>query len=254
MPRRPVVEGLVRSQRVVGVAEAADLDGQGVAVADHSPIQALVLQRAEEPLDHAVGLWAPHPVRTWRNSGSSPVNASANTVPRKHGPLWVTTAIGAGASPMTNGVQVLVKAGLAGQADTGLHGACRCSSPPSDTLQIVSWPAATNGTEETERYGPNFLDTPPDPAFFANVRATSDEPGKASCRACLEQHQRQSYPPLTYCCAGKNRAGGMRDRCESDHADHRGGSEPDLDRDRRFLQAEDRALIVEAAATQGTGI
>jgi hypothetical protein len=30
VPRRQVVEGLVRSQRVVGVAEAVDLDGQGV--------------------------------------------------------------------------------------------------------------------------------------------------------------------------------------------------------------------------------
>ncbi|MEV0184551.1 hypothetical protein AB0I54_35495 [Streptomyces sp. NPDC050625] len=34
-------------------------------------------------------------VRTCRSSGSSPVNASAKVPPRKHGPLSVTTAIGA---------------------------------------------------------------------------------------------------------------------------------------------------------------
>jgi hypothetical protein len=61
LPRRPDAECLVGSQGVIGMPEAVDLDGQRVAVADHRPIQVLVLQDAEEPFDDAVGLWAPHP-------------------------------------------------------------------------------------------------------------------------------------------------------------------------------------------------
>ena len=43
------------------MAEQADFDGEGVAVADGGAVEMFVLQRAEEPLDYAVGLWAPHP-------------------------------------------------------------------------------------------------------------------------------------------------------------------------------------------------
>jgi hypothetical protein len=79
--------------------EAVDLDRQrvAVAVAVDRPIQVLVLQGAEESFDDAVVCGLLTRVRTCRSSGSSPVNASANTVPRKHGPLSVTTATGAGA-------------------------------------------------------------------------------------------------------------------------------------------------------------
>jgi hypothetical protein len=42
------------------VAEQVDIDGEGVAVADGGAVEMFVLQRAEEPLDYAVGLWAPH--------------------------------------------------------------------------------------------------------------------------------------------------------------------------------------------------
>lgn len=58
------VEGLVGSQIIVGVAEQVDFDGEGVAVADGGAIEMFVLQRAEEPLDYAVGLWARSRVRT----------------------------------------------------------------------------------------------------------------------------------------------------------------------------------------------
>ena len=61
LSRRPVVECLVGAEGVVGVAELVDLDGEGVAVADDRAVEVLVLQGAEEPFDHAVGLRAPHP-------------------------------------------------------------------------------------------------------------------------------------------------------------------------------------------------
>jgi hypothetical protein len=48
------------------VAEQVDFDGEGVAVADGGAVEMFVLQRAEEPLDYAVGLWAPHQAfRRW---------------------------------------------------------------------------------------------------------------------------------------------------------------------------------------------
>lgn len=46
----------MESQSVVGVAEQVDFDGEGVAVADGGAVEMFVLQRAEEPLDYAVGL------------------------------------------------------------------------------------------------------------------------------------------------------------------------------------------------------
>jgi hypothetical protein len=46
------------SDGVVDLAEPIDFDGQGVAVADRATEQMLVLQGAEEPLDHPVGLRA----------------------------------------------------------------------------------------------------------------------------------------------------------------------------------------------------
>jgi hypothetical protein len=46
----------VRPDRVVEVAEAVDLDGEGVAVADVGTVVVFVLQGAEEPFDDAVGL------------------------------------------------------------------------------------------------------------------------------------------------------------------------------------------------------
>jgi hypothetical protein len=59
MPRRPVVEGLVGPQGVVGAAEQAEFDSEGVAIADDRAVEVLVFQGAEEPFDHAVGLRAP---------------------------------------------------------------------------------------------------------------------------------------------------------------------------------------------------
>jgi hypothetical protein len=50
------VEGLVGSQRGVGVAEQVDFDGEGVDVADGGAVEMFALRRAEEPLDYAVGL------------------------------------------------------------------------------------------------------------------------------------------------------------------------------------------------------
>ena len=49
---------------MVGVAEQVDFDGEGVAVADGGAVEMFVLQRAEEPLDYAVGLWLLTRVRT----------------------------------------------------------------------------------------------------------------------------------------------------------------------------------------------
>jgi integrase len=46
-------------------------NGQAVAVGDARAVEVLVLERAEEPFDHAVGLRAAL-VRTCRSSGSSP--------------------------------------------------------------------------------------------------------------------------------------------------------------------------------------
>jgi hypothetical protein len=46
----------VRPDRVVEVAEAVDLDGEGVAVADVGTVEVFVLQGAEEPFDDAVEL------------------------------------------------------------------------------------------------------------------------------------------------------------------------------------------------------
>lgn len=42
-------------------AEQGDFDGEGVAVADGGAAAMFVPQRAEVPLDHVVGLRAPHP-------------------------------------------------------------------------------------------------------------------------------------------------------------------------------------------------
>jgi hypothetical protein len=67
----------VRPDRVVEVAEAVDLDGEGIAVADVGTVEVFVLQGAEEPFDDAVGLGERTRVRTWRSSGSSPRNTSA---------------------------------------------------------------------------------------------------------------------------------------------------------------------------------
>ena len=54
--RSAVGQRLVRPDRVVEVAEAVDLDGEGVAVADVGTVEVFVLQGAEEPFDDAVGL------------------------------------------------------------------------------------------------------------------------------------------------------------------------------------------------------
>jgi hypothetical protein len=54
LPRRPVVEGLVGPQGVVGAAEQAEFDSEGVAIADDRAVEVLVFQGAEEPFDHVV--------------------------------------------------------------------------------------------------------------------------------------------------------------------------------------------------------
>ena len=48
------------SQSILGAAEQVGFDGEGVGVADGRAAEMFVLQRAEEPDDYAVGLWAPH--------------------------------------------------------------------------------------------------------------------------------------------------------------------------------------------------
>ena len=52
-------DGLVGSDGVVDLAEAADFDGEGAGVVDRAAEQVLILERAEEALDDAVGLRAP---------------------------------------------------------------------------------------------------------------------------------------------------------------------------------------------------
>jgi hypothetical protein len=49
----------VGPQGVVGAAEQAEFDSEGVAIADDRAVEVLVIQGAEEPFDHAVGLRAP---------------------------------------------------------------------------------------------------------------------------------------------------------------------------------------------------
>jgi hypothetical protein len=49
----------VGPQGVVGAAEQAEFDSEGVAIADDRAVEVLVFQGAEEPFDHAVGLRAP---------------------------------------------------------------------------------------------------------------------------------------------------------------------------------------------------
>jgi len=50
---------VVGPQGVVGAAEQAEFDSEGVAIADDRAVEVLVFQGAEEPFDHAVGLRAP---------------------------------------------------------------------------------------------------------------------------------------------------------------------------------------------------
>jgi hypothetical protein len=47
---------LVRTDGVVGAVEEVDLDRQRVAVVDPTAVHMLILQGAEVPLDHPVGL------------------------------------------------------------------------------------------------------------------------------------------------------------------------------------------------------
>jgi hypothetical protein len=44
----------VGPQGVVGAAEQAEFDSEGVAIADDRAVEVLVFQGAEEPFDHAV--------------------------------------------------------------------------------------------------------------------------------------------------------------------------------------------------------
>src|SRR6266540_5451305 len=53
-----VGDGLVGSDGVIDLAEAADFDGEGAGVVDRAAEQMLVFQGAEEPFDDAVGLRA----------------------------------------------------------------------------------------------------------------------------------------------------------------------------------------------------
>src|SRR6266508_3442935 len=59
LARRSIVERLVWPDAVVDVAEAGGLHRERAAVVDRGAVEVLVLQRAEESLDDAVGLRAP---------------------------------------------------------------------------------------------------------------------------------------------------------------------------------------------------
>ncbi|MFJ9584460.1 hypothetical protein [Streptomyces acidicola] len=50
------------------MTEQVGFDGQSIAVADGDAVEMLVLQRAEEPLDYAVGPWVPHQVSAYERS------------------------------------------------------------------------------------------------------------------------------------------------------------------------------------------
>ena len=75
--------------------------GEGVAVADGDAVEMFVLQRAEEPLDHAVGQWAPHPCADVTEQRVVAGERVSEGHARKACPLSVTPAIAAGASPIT---------------------------------------------------------------------------------------------------------------------------------------------------------
>ena len=92
-----VAECLVGSDGVVELAEAIDLDGEHVAVADGGAVEVFIFQGAEEPFDDAVGLRALDAGPDVAQQRIVPVEGDRERRPAKAWALSVTTAIAAGA-------------------------------------------------------------------------------------------------------------------------------------------------------------